>query len=423
MPRKARELSAIEVKRLRHPGHGRNAMVAVGGVGGLHLQISPAGARSWVLRVMVGEKRRHVGLGAYPEVPLAAARERAREARDMVRRGIDPVEHRKASAAALVAAQRQRLTFAEASRRFLAARAAEFSSEKHRRQWEATLAAYARPVLGDMPVADVAVGDVLRVLEPIWATKTETATRVRGRIEAVLSWAAVSGHRQAENPARWRGNLDALLPKPGRVAKAVNQPALTLADAAPWFADVRGRSGVATRALEFAALTVARSGEVRGAAWAEMDLDAGLWIVPAARMKARMEHRVALSDAAVALLRELPRFAGSAFVFPAARGGSLSDAALSACMKRVHEARPGGYRDCRSGRLAVPHGIRSTFRDWAAERTHWPREMAELALAHAVGSEVERAYRRGDMLEKRRAMMADWAAFLFGERTMTDGGT
>jgi len=367
------------------------------------LQVTPTGARSWLLRVTIKGKRRQIGLGSYPDVTLAQARERARGVKDMIWQGIDPL------------AEKRRLTFAQAMEKTLEARTAEFRNEKHKKQWRSTLDTYAMPMLGNMAVSDIDVSDVLRVLEPIWTTKTETASRLRGRIEAVLSWATVGGHRTGDNPARWRGNLDAVLPKPGKVAKVKHNPALSLADAADWFTDLRKRDGMATRALEFVALTAARSGEVRGATWAEIDLDAGVWIIPAERMKAGKEHRVPLTQEAVALLKALPRMKGSDYVFPAARGGALSDMALSACMKRINEARDGGYLDPRSGRPAVPHGLRSTFRDWAAERTEFERDMAEIALAHNVGSTVERAYRRGDMIEKRRQMMAAWARFLKGE--------
>ncbi len=403
MPRKAKEMSAVEVRKIAHPGTGGNRNVAVGGVDGLLLQVTPTGARSWLLRATVKGKRRQIGLGSYPDVTLAQARERARGVKDIIWQGIDPL------------AEKRRLTFAQAMEKTLEARTAEFRNEKHKKQWRSTLDTYAVPVLGDMTVSDIGVSDVLRVLEPIWSTKTETASRLRGRIEAVLSWATVGGHRTGDNPARWRGNLDAVLPKPGKVAKVKHNPALSLADAADWFTDLRKRDGMATRALEFVALTAARSGEVRGATWAEIDLDAGVWIIPAERMKAGKEHRVPLTQEAVALLNALPRMKGSDYVFPAARGGALSDMALSACMKRINEARDGGYLDPRSGRPAVPHGLRSTFRDWAAERTEFERDMAEIALAHNVGSTVERAYRRGDMIEKRRQMMAAWARFLKGE--------
>jgi integrase len=414
MPKKAKELSALEVKRLEHSGNRGNITFSVGGVDGLILQITPTGARSWLLRCQVGAKRRHIGLGGYPDVSLAQARERARESRDLIWQGIDPVEQRKANRAALAAAQQRGLSFADAMERFLIGKLQEFSNPKHQKQWRATLDAYAIPPLGNMLVSDIGVADIQRTLEPIWTTKTETATRLRGRIEAVLAWATVAGHRTGDNPARWKGNLDAVLPKPGKIASVTHHPALQLKDAASWFADVKSRTGFATRALEFAAMTAGRSGEVRGATWSEIDLEKRLWVIPASRMKAGNEHRTPLTDAAVDLLRNMDRLEGSEFVFPAARGGELSDAALSACMKRIHAAHGTGYLDERSGRPAVPHGLRSTFRDWVSERTEYPRDMAEIALAHTVGSEVERAYRRGDMVEKRRAMMAEWGGFLDG---------
>lgn len=415
MPRKAKELSAVEVKRLEHSGKGGNQTVAVGGVDGLLLQMTPVNGRSWLLRCKIGAKRRHIGLGGYPDVTLAQARDRARDAREMIWQGIDPVEHRKANRAALVTAQRRGLSFDDAMERYLEGKLQEFDNDKHRKQWRATLDKYAVPTLGKMLVADIDVSDIKRTLEPIWATKTETASRLRGRIEAVMAWATVAGHRSGDNPARWKGNLDAILPKPSKLAKVVHHPALPMDAAASWFSDVQGRDGFATRALEFMAMVAARSGEVRGAVWSEMDLDKAVWTIPSERMKARAEHRVPLTKETVDLLNGLDRLAGSEFVFPAPRGGELSDAALSACMKRIHAAKPDKYLDRQSGRPAVPHGLRSTFRDWVAERTEYPRDMAEIALAHTVGSEVERAYRRGDMVEKRRAMMAAWGRFLRGE--------
>jgi len=412
----AAELSAIEIKRLAHPGTGRNVTYPVGGVSGLLIQIVPSGAKSWILRTMVAGKRREIGLGGFPDVTLGQARDRAREAKDLIRQGIDPVEHRKAARAALVAHQKRGLTFADAVDRYLTAKLDEFSNEKHRKQWRATLDAYAGPEIGNMLVSDIAVQDVQRALEPIWSTKTETASRLRGRIESVMAWATVAGHRSGDNPARWRGNLDAILPKPGRVAKSGNHPALSLAHAPAWFAELRKRDGTAARALEFLTLTAARSGEVRGATWDELDLDEKIWTIPAARMKADREHRVPLTDATIAIVEALPRLEGSPYLFAAPRGGALSDMSIGAVMRRMQEAEEKagnkGWLDPRSGRPAVPHGLRSTFRDWAAERTDYPREMAELALAHTVGSEVERAYRRGDMVEKRREMMEKWGEFL-----------
>lgn len=415
MPKIAKELSALEVKNLAHPGTGRNVIRPVGGVTGLYLQLTPKGGRSWLLRTTIGEKRREIGLGGYPDVTLSQARERAREAKEQVRGGIDPVEQRKANRAALVAAQRRGLTFSEAVESYLSAKLDAFTNDKHRAQWRSTLETYAVPNLGKMLVQDIAVQDVLRVLEPIWHSKTETASRLRGRIEAVLSWATVAGHRQGDNPARWSGNLRELLPAPGKVKGKANYPALQIDDAPQWLADLREREGMSNRALEFAALTASRSQEVRGARWEEIDLEAALWVVPAARMKMDREHRVPLSADALALLKALPRFQGITHVFPAPKGGEMSDMALSAAMRRLHAAKLAedevGYVDRVSKRPAVPHGLRSTFRDWVAERTHFAGDMAEVALAHKVTNSVEAAYRRGDMLEKRRSMMDAWAKF------------
>ncbi|AUQ53198.1 tyrosine-type recombinase/integrase [Phaeobacter inhibens] len=419
MPRVAKELSALDVRRLQHPGTGGNATFAVGGVSGLLMQITPNGGRTWLLRVTVGAKRREIGLGGFPDVTLAQARERAREAKDQIRQGIDPVEQRKAARAALTAAQRRGMTFADATSKALAAKLDAFRNAKHRQQWENTLRTYAEPELGEMLVDEITVQDVLRVLEPMWQTKTETASRLRGRIEAVLSWATVAGHRGGDNPARWAGNLKELLPAASKVAKQENQPALQIDDAPKWLSALRKRDGMGARALEFSALTAARSQEVRGARWEEIDLDAAIWAIPAQRMKMDREHRVPLSPDAKALLEALPRFEDNPLVFPAPRGGEMSDMTLSAAMKRLHkadiEAGGMGFIDRVSKRAAVPHGLRSTFRDWVAERTHFPGDMAEVALAHKVGSAVEAAYRRGDMIEKRRLMMAAWAEYLTGK--------
>lgn len=416
VPKITKELSALEVKRLTHPGGNRNVTTTVGGVSGLLLQITPNGGRSWLLRVSVGGKRREIGLGGFPDVTLSQARERAREAKDKIRQGIDPVEERKAARAALVETQRRGLTFSEATERYLAAKLDAHKNAKHRQQWRNTLMTYAMPELGQLLVNDIAAQDVLRALEPIWHSKTETASRVRGRIESVLSWATVAGHRTGDNPARWKGNLQELLPAPTKVAKKDNHPAVQIDDAQRWFKDLRSRGGIGARALEFAALTASRSQEVRGALWDEIDLTAALWIISAERMKMKREHRVPLTSEAVALLEALPRFQDNPLVFPAPRGGEMSDMTMSNAMKRLHEAdiKAGGtgFIDRVSKRPAVPHGLRSTFRDWVAERTHFPGDMAEVALAHKVGNAVEASYRRGDMIEKRRAMMTAWAEFL-----------
>ena len=419
MPKITDELSALDVKRLAHPGGNRNVLISVGGVPGLHMQLTPKRGRSWVLRARVGEARRDIGLGGFPAVTLSQAREKAREARNKISQGIDPIEERKAAKAALASAQRRGLTFADATDKYLAAKLDAFKNAKHRQQWQNTLETYAKPELGKMMVQDIAVQDVLRLLKPIWTDKTETASRVRGRIEAVLSWATVAGHRTGDNPARWAGNLKELLHAPSKVAKEVNQPALMIDDAPRWFGALEGRDGFGARALEFLALTATRSQEVRGAGWDEIDLDKALWIVPGARMKMDREHRIPLSAEAVAMLKALPRLEGNPLVFPAARGGQLSDMTLSAAMKRMHGADVAaggvGFVDRTSKRPAVPHGLRSTFRDWVAERTTYPGDMAEVALAHRISNAVEASYRRGDMIEKRRKMMGDWAGYLAGK--------
>ncbi|WP_090757015.1 tyrosine-type recombinase/integrase [Paracoccus chinensis] len=423
MPRAAKELSAIEVKRLKCPEGRRGAMVAVGGVAGLYMQLLSTGGRTWILRTKVGDKTRDIGLGGYPDVTLAMARDRAREAKDKIRQGIDPAEERKAARAALAAAQRRGLTFGDAIGKYSEAKLAGVGEQG---RWVSSLDRYARPHIGDMLMQDIAVQDVLRVLNQpleeggtLWTNKTDTATRVRSRIEAILSWATVAGHRTGDNPARWGGNLKELLPAPSKIAKGSNHPALALADAPAWFAALRQRDGMGARALEFLTLCASRSGEIRGATWDELyglDGDNPMWVIPASRMKAGNDHRVPLPPQAVALLKALPRFADSPLVFPSSkRDAQLSDMTLSATMRRMHEAEVEagrkGWLDPRSGKPAVPHGLRSTFRDWAAE-TGADHIAAELALAHSVGSDVERAYRRSDMVERRREMMTNWAQFL-----------
>lgn len=333
---------------------------------------------------------------------LAQARERAREYRQAIWEGRDPVAERKAAQQALAASQLAAITFDKAAAEYLKAKRSEFRNPKHIQQWENTLATYASPVLGKLDVAEVELAHVVKVLEPIWETKTETAARLRGRMEKVLAWATVRGYRSGDNPATWKGNLDAVLPKPNKVKGGQHFKALPI-DALPDFMTaLRQRKGIAARAVEFTILTAARSGEVRGATWDEIDLDNKVWTVPAERMKASKEHRVPLNDAAVSLLRNMPRFEGTDLVFPAARGGKLSDMSLTAVLRRMEVD-------------ATVHGFRSTFRDWTAERTAYAREVIEKSLAHAIGDKVEAAYRRGDLFEKRRRLMADWAEFCDGK--------
>jgi integrase len=393
MGRKAKELSALEVGRLIQPG-----MHFVGGVAGLALLVASPAARSWILRVMVGGKRRDMGLGGFPDVPLAMARERARQQRDLIRQGIDPIEQAQAARSALLATRSTSKTFKEAAQSFIDMRSAEWKNAKHTAQWLTTLETYAYPHIGTLLVRDIALAQVMDVLEPIWTIKTETATRVRGRIESVLDWAAVKGYRpKGDNPARWRGNLDKLLPRPEKVAKTQSFAALPWQQMGSFMQRLRKQPGMGARALEFAILTAARSGEVRGATWAEFDLDGKIWTIPAGRMKAGKEHRVTLNAAAVDLLRKQPAMVGVELVFPTMKGTALSDMTLTAVLRRMEVP-------------VTAHGFRSSFRDWAAESTAYPHEVVEMALAHAIQNKTEAAYRRGDLIEKRSRLMEDWAS-------------
>lgn len=393
MGRKSKQLSSIEVQRLTTPG-----LHFVGEVAGLALNVSGTGARSWILRCSIAGRRRDMGLGGYPDVTLADARRRARDRREQIDNGLDPIGQRREARAALLAASVKAMTFNQCVDAYLDAHTESWSNAKHRQQWRNTLGTYAGPVIGGLDVAQIEVGHVLKVLQPIWSAKTETASRLRGRIETVLSWATTAGYRAGENPARWKGHLQHLLAAPSRIAKVEHHAALPYRELGAFMADLSKREGTGARALEFAILTAARSGEVRGATWAEVDMDLALWTIPGERMKAKNEHTVPLSDAAMGLLRDLPR--DGDLLFPGAVAGRpLSDMSLTAVLRRM------GRGDL------TAHGFRSTFRDWAAEQTAYPQEVVEMALAHAIGNKVEAAYRRGDLIEKRRRLMGDWARY------------
>ena len=395
----------------------------VGGVAGLALQVLPSGGRSWVLRYRVGDKRRDLGLGGYPDVPLAQARDAARAARAKVRAGVDPIDEGRAARALLKMSQANAVPFRRAATAYIEAQAPSWASVKSEQQWTNTLTNYAFPHIGDMLVRDIELPHILNVLEPIWRVKTETASRLRGRIESVLDWATTKGYREGLNPARWKGHLENVLPSAAKIKNEQHHPALAVDDVGAFMAAVRIQAGMGARALEFGILTALRSAEIRGATWGEINLDGAEWCIPGPRMKMKNEHRVPLSDAAIAILKALlpPGFSGEegqkppadTLVFRAPRGGMLSDATISAVIKRMNEATDAPrWIDPKDGRPAVPHGFRSTFRDWASERTNYPRDVAEMALAHTIGDKVEAAYRRGDLFQKRRLMMADWAKFL-----------
>lgn len=393
MPKFAAELSAIEVGRLITPGYHR-----VGGVAGLILQVTETGARSWILRATVGGKRRDIGLGGFPDVTLAGAKEAARAARLKIKGGIDPVQDARAQRSALAAARASAMPFTDAAAKYIAAHESGWKNAKHGAQWSATLETYAYPIIGKIVVADIETAHIMRVLEPIWTTKTETASRLRGRIESVLDWATVRGYRKGDNPARWRGHLDQLLPARSKVQKVEHHAALNYKELSGFILALRKHAGMSALALEFAILTAARSGEVRGATWAEIDTDAAVWTIPASRMKAAKEHRIPLSDAVLALLAALPRMAGTDLVFPNTKGEPLSDMALTAVLRRMNAG-------------VTAHGFRSTFRDWAGETTAYPREVIEHALAHQLKDKAEAAYARGSLFDKRRRLMDDWAKF------------
>lgn len=429
MARGIHRLSAAKVRTETRPGFYSDG-------GGLYLQVSQfGGTKSWVFKFTVNGKRRGMGLGPIHTYSLAEAREKSGDLRKVVAEGRDPIAERDELRLKSTVEDKQQLTFTQAVEKCLAKKEGEFRNDKHRKQWRSTLDTYAAPVIGEMNVAHITMQDVLQVLTQevtskgqtgqLWNVITETGSRLRGRLENVLSWATVAGYRTGDNPARWAGNLKELLPKPSKVTELTkkNQPTLALSDLPAWFAALRKRDGISARAVEFLTLTAARSGAVRLATWDEIDLNAGLWTIQPGREASKIPakgnpHRVPLTAEAVALLKALPRVKGSDYVFPAARGGALSDMSLSAVMRRMQEAATAkggkGWLDPRSGRPAVPHGLRSTFRDWTADRGV-DRDMAEISLAHTVGSEVERAYRRSDMLERRRAMMGDWAAACRGE--------
>lgn len=363
---------------------------------GLNLQIAANGSKSWVLRYKLNGKARSLGLGPLRDVGLGLARERAADARRDIFNGIDVVEARRErkSAARLDAAKA--MTFDEVAERYIVSHRAGWRNAKHAAQWRATLKTYASPIFGRLPVAVVDVALVLRMLEPIWKAKPETASRVRGRVEAVLGYAKALKLREGENPAQWRGCLDSLLPARSRVRKVKHHAALPYVEVAAFMVELRERPAVAARALEFLTLTATRTSEVLGARWDEVNFTEKMWVIPESRMKGSKEFRVALSGAALALLEQLPR--DGAYIFPGQRRGKpLSNMALLTLLRRM-------------GRSNItPHGFRSTFRDWTFERTHFANEVAEAALAHTVKGKSEAAYRRGDALDKRRPLMAAWA--------------
>jgi integrase len=395
MARAIGKLTALKVEKAQEPG-------MYGDGGGLYLRVTSDGAKNWVFRFMLNGRARWMGMGPLHTVSLAEARRRAAENRLRRHDGIDPIEARRAGRLQARLDAAKAMTFRQCAEGYIQAHRAGWRNGKHAAQWEATLATYAKPVIGALPVQAVDTALVLKVIEPLWTTKPETAGRLRGRIESILDWAKVRGYRAGENPARWRGHLDKLLPARSKVRKVEHHAALPYAELPGFLVALRGQEGIAARALEFLVLTAARTGETIGARWSEVDLKDGTWTVPADRMKAGREHRVPLPLCALAILEEMQtrRYADDGFVFVGGKVGKpLSNMAFLMLLRRM------GRHDL------TAHGFRATFKTWASERTNFPREVIEAALAHTIGSKVEAAYQRGDIFEKRRRLMQQWATF------------
>lgn len=387
-------LRPLQVSKLSAPGYYADGA-------GLYLQIAKGGSKSWVLRYTLDCRPREMGLGSCVTFSLAEARKRAAEQRKKIADGIDPIEARRQTQSEQRLAKSKTITFDQAAAAYIAANEASWRSAKHGAQWRSTLANYASPVIGKLPVGDVTTSLVMDILQPIWATKTETATRVRGRIEKVLDWAKVQGYRSGENPAAWKGHLAQALPKPSKVAVAGHHAALPWAEIGTFMQALRAMPGSGSLAMQLIILTATRTSEVIEALWDEFDLAAGLWTIPKERMKGFREHRVPLSKQAVSVLEQVKwDNKASSLVFPSSKPDkAISNMTCLATLKRM------GRSD-----LTV-HGFRSTFRDWASEDTNYPRDVCEMALAHAIQDKSEAAYRRGDLLEKRTQLMNDWAAF------------
>jgi integrase len=402
--REHNRLSPAAVNRLKKTKVDRKTYLADGA--GLYVQLTPGepGGRSWVFRYEHAGRRHEMGLGSLFTILPSEAREKAatlRKRLQALREGevaLDPLEQRREAQQRAKVAAAKAMTFRQCAQAFMVAKAPEWSNLTHAQQWPQSLRDYVFPTIGDLPVAAIDVGLVMKTLEPIWTTRPETASRVRGRIESVLDWATARKHREGPNPAQWKGNLAHMLAAPAKMKRIEHHAALPYTEIAEFMAELRQQGGIAARALEFAILTAARTGEVIGARWAEVNVAEQLWTIPGSRMKAGKEHRVPLSDAAMAIVEQMPR--ESDFLFPGTRPGRpINDRALFSQVRLM------GRSDF------TVHGFRSCFRDWAAERTSFPAEVAEMALAHSVGSKVEVAYRRSDLFAKRRQLAEAWARY------------
>ncbi|MBF0383833.1 MAG: integrase arm-type DNA-binding domain-containing protein [Magnetococcales bacterium] len=367
---------------------------------GLYLRVSATGTKSWIFRYRDHGRLRDHGLGTLSTINLAEAREVARQCRKLRLQGLDPIEEKKRRLTAAKIEAAKAISFAECAASYIETHRTGWKNAKHAKQWGSTLSTYVYPVFGDLPVAEINVGLVMRAIEPIWTTKPETASRVRGRIEAVLDWAKVRGYRTGENPALWKGNLSHLLPARGKVSRVNHHAALPHTEMAAFWSALSKQAGIAAQALRFAILTATRTSETLEAVWEEVDMETGVWTIPAERMKGDKEHRVPLSQPALAILKEMETQSTGKYIFPGMKSDRpLSNMSLLAVLKRMK--RPD----------LTTHGFRSTFRDWAAECTDAPREVAEAVLAHALSNKVEAAYRRSDLFEKRQGLMVEWAGY------------
>jgi integrase len=393
MARTIGKLTALAVAKAKRRGY-------YGDGGGLYLQVSAAGAKSWVFRYKEAGRQHEMGLGSLHTIGLAEAREKARKCRRVRLEGIDPIEARKTARRKAKVEAAQAMTFRQCAERYIDAHKAGWRNPKHAAQWPNTLTAYVYPVFGNLPVQAIDVGLVMKAIEPIWPAKPETASRVRGRIEAVLDWATARDYRQGDNPARWRGHLENLLPKKSKVRRVEHHAALAYAELPEFVAELRREEGIGAKALEFAILTVARTSEVIGARWSEIDLERRLWVIPAERMKAGKEHRVPLSEVSASILEAMQKVREGDYVFPGGKARRpLSNMAFLMLLRRV------GRGDL------TAHGFRSTFSDWCSERTNFAAEVREMALAHSASDKVEAAYRRSDLFQKRRQLAEAWSKF------------
>lgn len=418
MPKKVEPLSPIEVKRLSHAiskdGEPYNALHPVGGVAGLLLQVTPSGAKSWIYRAVVGTKRRNIGLGGYPAVSLAKAREKAQEMREKIQQGIDPVEQKKEARRELIKQQLATMTFKDAAEQYIKKKAKDFKNDRQREQWQSTIDNYVNPIIGKIPVREIELPHIKAVLDPIWEQVTETASRVRGRIENILGWAAVHGYRSEENPARWKGFLDKVYPSPAKLKKVKHFEAVSVEAMPQFMQQLKQRAGDSAKALEFLILTASRTNEVIGdkrldkvgITWAEIDLNKKVWTVPADKMKSGKAHRVPLSDRAIAILNELPRKSDDQPIFSSTNNAIPSDNYLRSVLARM-------------GINATVHGFRSVFKDWCREYTAYADEVSELALAHVNSDATRAAYARSELIDKRRLLMADWENYCYNGHPVT----